>query len=356
MNNQNENKNNLGKDTLKQADNFIGNKLALASNKLVPVVAPIITKILWKHKEKILLFFIVIMCFGCFGIQSIAYQMAVDARSFLEQIPEDHKQCMESAKTKYGVELELLASFSQVISEFKADHKSSGKGFLEIPDDYWVTHGADGNDNGSISESDLCDNYFTLANKLSSLSGSAEEKIDKYNHSKREQIKTVYNLLTGLIFIPYGNPIGLTRSDLANVTSGYNDTRNIGGNVDVHWGVDIVPSSVWYQENPGKGTEEAINRSILIGKVYNFVDEYIVQGVAYHALCSYVSNTYYRTLYCHCAEFLAENESTLSYGDPVCRLGSTGYVTGPHNHVEIYRKNNAGTWDRLDPTPFLFPN
>ncbi len=349
MNNTGENKSDLSKNALKQADNFIGNKLALASNKLVPVVAPIITKILWKHKEKILLFFIMILCFGCFGIQSIAYQMAVDARTFLEQIPEDHKQCMESAKTKYGVELELIAAFSQVISEFKADHIGSGKGFLEIPDDYWVTHGADGNNNGSITENDLCDNYFTLANKLSSLSGGSEEKIDKYNHSKKESIKVVYNLLTGLIFIPYGNPIGLTRADLGTVTSGYNETRIIDGVTNVHLGVDIVPSNTWYQENPGKATEEAINRSIIIGTVTNFKD-------SYGALCSYVANSYYRTLYCHCSAHLAEDGSTLAYGDPVCQIGSTGFSTGTHVHVEIFSKNQSGNWDRVDPMPFLFPN
>lgn len=339
---------NIGNDALKTADNLVGNKLALASNKIAPIVGPVVTKILWKHKVKVFFLFMGLLCFGCFGIQSIAYQMAVDARTYLEQIPEDHKQCIQKAKEKYSVEFELIAAFSQVISEFKVDHIGSGKGFLEIPDDYWVTHGVDGDENGTISENDLCDNYATLANKLSSLDGGSEEKIDKYNHSKKEQIKTVYNLFTGLIFIPYGNPVGLTRSDLVTITSGYNESRTIDGVVNVHTGVDVVPSDVWYQENPGKSSEEAINRSIIIGTVTNFQD-------SYGALCSYVANTYYRTLYCHCSTHLAKDGDTLKYGDPVCMMGTTGFSTGVHNHVEVFKKNDQGTWDRVDPSPFLFP-
>lgn len=349
MNNTVTKQNNAGKDTLKQADNMIGNKLALASNQIAPVVAPIVTKILWKHKSKVALFIVILLFFGCFGIQTIAYKMAVDARTFLEQIPEEHKQCMESAKDKYGTEIELLSSFSQVISEFDSEHKGKGKGFLEIPKDYWVTYGADGNSNGTISENDLCDNYFTLANKLSSLSGGAEEKIDKYNHSRKGEIKTIYNLLTGLIFIPYGNPIGLTDPELVTLTSGYGETRVINGITNVHTGVDLVPSTRWYQENPGKATDEAVNRSILIGTVTNFKD-------SYGALCSYVANSYYRTLYCHCSAHLAEDGSTLAYGDPVCTIGSTGFSTGIHNHIEVFKKDDSGNWLRLDPMPFLFPN
>lgn len=344
----NVNQNNVGKDALKQADNMIGNKLALASNQIAPVAAPIITKILWKHKAKVAFFIVVLLFFGCFGIQTIAYKMAVDARTFIEQVPEDHKQCMESAKDKYGTEIELLVSFSQVISEFNTEHRGDGKGFLEIPEDYWVTHGADGNSNGSISENDLCDNYFTLANKLSSFSGGAEDKISKYNHIKKTEIQTVYNLFTGLIFIPYGNPIGLTDSELVTVTSGYGVTRVIFGITNVHTGVDIVPSQKWYQQNPGKPTESAINRAILIGTVTNFQD-------SYGALCSYVANSYYRTLYCHCSAHLAEDGATLAYGDPVCTIGNTGFSTGTHNHIEVFKKNDLGGWNRLDPTPFLFP-
>jgi hypothetical protein len=349
MNQNNEQSGGMAKDALKQADNFVGNKVALASNKVAPLVGPIVTKIVWKHKEKIALFFTALMCFACFGVQSIAYNMAIDARSYLEQIPSEHKDCIQKAKDKYKVEFELIAAFGQAISDFKTDHVGSGKGFLEISEEDWTNFSADGNDNGTISELDVCDNYFTIANKLSTLTGSAEEKIDIYNHPKKEQIKQVYKLFTGLIFIPYGNPVGLTRSDLVIKTSGYDETRLIDGVTNVHTGVDVVPSDVWYSENPGKSNQEAINRSIILGTITNFQD-------SYGALCSYVANTYYRILYCHCSAHLAENNSDLKYGDPVCLMGTTGFSTGVHTHVEVFRKGESGSWDRVDPTPFLFPN
>lgn len=349
MNNTNENSGGMAKDTLKQVDNFVGNKLALASNKVVPIAGPIITKIVWKYKAVVIFLFLGLLCFGCFALQSVSYQMAVDARTYLDQIPEDHKNCMKKAHEKYNVEFELLASFGQAIAEFDINHKGGGKGFLEIPEDYWSSYGADGNENGTITETDLCDNYFTLANKLSSLSGGAEQKIDQYGGNSKEMIKMVYNLFTGLIFIPYGNPLGLTRPELATVTSGYDETRVINGVTNVHTGVDVVPSETWYAENPGKSNQEAINRSIIIGTVTNFED-------SYGALCSYIANTYYRILYCHCSAHIAENNSTVKYGDPVCLMGTTGFSTGVHNHVEVFQKAENGGWTRVDPTPFLFPN
>ena len=91
-----------------------------------------------------------------------------------------------------------------------------------------------------------------------------------------------------------------------------------------------------------------INMAITIGKVHNFIDR---NG----SWCSYVTNDAFRTLYCHCSSFLAEEGSWVAYGDSVCVMGDTGFSTGAHTHISIYEKGSSGSWFRIDPTPFLFP-
>ncbi len=48
------------------------------------------------------------------------------------------------------------------------------------------------------------------------------------------------------------------------------------------------------------------------------------------------------TYECHnCDELLFEKESTINAGDTIALLGSTGYSTGPHVHLEVYRNGEA---------------
>lgn len=151
----------------------------------------------------------------------------------------------------------------------------------------------------------------------------------------------------GVMQIPYGNPIGLERRELVLVTSSYNAIRIINGVRDVHRGLDLVPSSLWFKENPGKTSTDVINRSIIAGRVSNFID-------SAGALCSYVTNDVYRTLYCHCNAFISLDQALVKYGDPICFMGTTGRSTGVHTHIEIFQRNN-NSWLLIDPTPFLFP-
>jgi len=347
MENENEVQKNI-KGTIETGDNLIGEGIAQLSNEVVPVVGPIVTRILWKYKWKILIIFLVISCFISFAFESLAFQYSANSHSLLDDIPQEHSECITKAKEKYGIEFELLAAYGKVFADFNEKHTGAGKGFLEISNETWVTFGADGNSNNLITEKDICDNYFTLAHKLSSISGNSEEKINHYPYSKSTEVKQWYELYIGISQIPYGNPIGLDRPELVVVTSGYNVVRIVFGVKNTHKGIDIVPSSTWFKENPGKGSTQAIDRAIISGKVSNFKDKY-------GALCSYVFNDSYRTLYCHCDSFIAKDQSQVKYGDPVCYMGSTGFSTGNHTHIEVYKKNNKSGWDRVDPTPFLFP-
>ena len=54
------------------------------------------------------------------------------------------------------------------------------------------------------------------------------------------------------------------------------------------------------------------------------------------------------TLYAHGSELLVQAGDTVKRGEPVMRVGSTGWSTGPHLHFEI-RING----EPIDPYPYI---
>ena len=56
----------------------------------------------------------------------------------------------------------------------------------------------------------------------------------------------------------------------------------------------------------------------------------------------------YSTLYAHCSKLLVKRGQTVSAGQQIAKVGSTGHSTGPHLHFEVY-KNGA----RINPEPFI---
>jgi hypothetical protein len=339
---------NTTKNILETGDSLVGDAIGVASNKVAPVVGPILVNIIWKNKYKILLGFVVVLFFGLFCLEALSYQVLSGYRGILDEIPPDHKDCIDRSSRAFNQEYELIASYGKVVANFDSAHRGTGIGFLEISQNDWDLFKTDGDNNGNITETDLCDNYFTLSKTLSQTSGDAKAKIDAYSYPGKDEVYQQYEMYIGMLIIPYGNPVGLNRPEVITVTSGYNVVRTIDGVTDVHKGVDMVPSSVWYQENPGKGSTDVVNRAIVAGKVTNFQDS---NG----ALCSYITNDYYQVLYCHCSAFIIQDQAIVKYGDPICFMGSTGFSTGVHTHVGMYEKNSSGGWNNIDPTPFLFP-
>jgi murein DD-endopeptidase MepM/ murein hydrolase activator NlpD len=54
------------------------------------------------------------------------------------------------------------------------------------------------------------------------------------------------------------------------------------------------------------------------------------------------------TLYAHCAELLVEHGETVTQGQPIATVGSTGRTVGPHLHFEVRYGNTL-----IDPMDFL---
>lgn len=339
---------NKSKNVASKADRLAGDALAMASNKAVPIAGPILVQLLWKNKITITLIVLSMVLVMCFSFESLSLQALAGTRGLIEQIPVTHKECIEKAKDKYQIEFELLASYGKVIANFDENHSGNDKGFLEITDADWEKSSIDGDEDGKVETTSICDNYSTLANILSQIEGDSEKKIESYPYEKKEDVKEWYLIYKGLIMIPYGNPVGLTRSDLVTITSGYNVVRIINGETNVHRGIDLVPSGKWYEENPGKSSKDSIVNSIIYGDVANTID-------GYGALCSSVTNDHFKVINCHCDAFIAVDGSKAVYGSPLCFMGTTGLSTGVHVHVEIFQKDEKGKWQRIDPTPLVFP-
>lgn len=52
--------------------------------------------------------------------------------------------------------------------------------------------------------------------------------------------------------------------------------------------------------------------------------------------------------YCHCSKFLVKNGQTVSQGEAIAQVGSTGLATSPHLHFEIHINGKT-----VDPLPYL---
>lgn len=118
-----------------------------------------------------------------------------------------------------------------------------------------------------------------------------------------------------------------------NSSFGYrNDPRT--GAIKFHGGIDLGAAT---------GTPIlAANGGTVI--VANATDPYY--GYGYYVMINHGDG--FMTLYGHCSSVGVVTGQTVSKGEVIAQVGSTGYSTGPHLHFEIYQGG-----DRVDPLGFF---
>ena len=169
--------------------------------------------------------------------------------------------------------------------------------------------------------------------KLSDQEKEIQAQIDEYNTRFEEINKEILELAQGSIAAEYiGGELAWPVPGYTRITSKYGmRTHPITGVYKLHTGVDIgAPMGAnFIAANDGIVTKASYN-----GAYGNMVIIDHGGGVS--------------TLYAHGSEILVEVGQTVKRGDPVLKVGSTGYSTGAHAHFEV-RLNGVVT----DPMPYI---
>ncbi len=116
------------------------------------------------------------------------------------------------------------------------------------------------------------------------------------------------------------------------LTSGYGYRKNpFGSNLEFHKGVDLAT-------NKGEIIISAASGRVITSQFSDSYGNYMVIE-HYGGL---------KTLYAHCEELLKNAGDTVTQGEIIAKVGSTGRSTGPHLHFEIILNSN-----NINPTYLL---
>ncbi len=116
----------------------------------------------------------------------------------------------------------------------------------------------------------------------------------------------------------------------SNVTSGFGSRWG-----SFHSGIDISAGGVYGQEIVAAD-----------GGVVEWAG-YDSSGYGNYVIINH--NNGYKTLYGHCSSLIVSSGQSVSQGQPIARVGSTGDSTGPHLHFEV--RTSSG--ERLNPANFV---
>ncbi|EPG73830.1 peptidase, M23 family [Leptospira fainei serovar Hurstbridge str. BUT 6] len=139
-------------------------------------------------------------------------------------------------------------------------------------------------------------------------------------------LDTRYGIMNAL---PFGEPL-----TSYNLTSYYGMRRSpTFGYMEFHDGVDLanVPNTPIYSTGDGR--------------VYRAIHS--PRGYGNHIVIQH-ANGYY-SLYGHCTRLLVKEGDTVYKGQLIATVGSTGNVTGPHVHYEVW----IGESNRTDPMDYM---
>ena len=159
-----------------------------------------------------------------------------------------------------------------------------------------------------------------LIAKLSDKEKEIQAKIDEYNNRFDEINREILALAQGSIAAEYiGGELAWPVPGYTRITSKYGmRTHPITGVYKFHTGVDIGA--------PRGANFIAANDGIVTKASYNS---------AYGNMVIIDHGGGVSTLYAHGDEILVQAGQTVKRGDPILKVGSTGYSTGPHAHFEV---------------------
>lgn len=169
--------------------------------------------------------------------------------------------------------------------------------------------------------------------KLSDQEKDIQSKIDEYYAQFNAINSEILQLAQGGIATQYiGGELAWPVPGYTVISSNYGmRTHPITGVYKLHTGVDI--------RAPLGATFIAANDGIVTKASYNG---------AYGNMVIIDHGGGVSTLYAHGSEILVQVGQTVKRGEPVLKVGSTGYSTGPHAHFEV-RLNGVVT----DPMPYI---
>ena len=169
--------------------------------------------------------------------------------------------------------------------------------------------------------------------KLSDEEKELQSKIDEINAQYEEVNKQILELAQQGIYTAYiGGQLAWPVPGYTTITSKYSmRVHPITGQYKLHTGIDIGA--------PMGANFVAANNGIVTKAGMN---------TAYGNMVIIDHGGGVSTLYAHGSEILVEVGQTVERGDPILKVGSTGYSTGPHAHFEV-RINGVTT----DPLPYI---
>ena len=169
--------------------------------------------------------------------------------------------------------------------------------------------------------------------KLSDEEKQIQNQIDEYNEQFEEINRQIIALASNGIDTQYiGGTLAWPVPGYTTITSKYGmRVHPITGVYKLHTGVDLGA--------PQGANFIAANDGIVTKATYN---------AAYGNMVIIDHGGGISTLYAHGSEILVEVGQTVKRGDPILKVGSTGYSTGAHAHFEV-RINGVTT----DPMPYI---
>ena len=169
--------------------------------------------------------------------------------------------------------------------------------------------------------------------KLSDTEKEIQSKIDEYNTRFAEINSEILSMALQEIDSEYiGGELAWPVPGYTRISSNYGmRTHPITGVYKLHTGVDISA--------PMGANFIAANDGLVTKAAYNS---------AYGNMVIIDHGGGVSTLYAHGSEILVQLGQIVKRGEPVLKVGSTGYSTGPHAHFEV-RLNGIVT----DPIPYI---